>query len=163
MVPVIRKLDIEDETEARRVLDMQLRSYAVEAEIIGSREIPPLQETTQDLKDSGETFLGCIEDENLVAVISYKNLDPVLDIHRLFVDPEYFRCGYAGRILRALESAEVGIGRILVATGSKNFPAVEFYVSRGFARVDEIEVAPGLLVTRFEKVVGSLAASSGDC
>jgi ribosomal protein S18 acetylase RimI-like enzyme len=162
MVPVIHKLDIHKETAARRVLDMQLRSYAVEAEIIGFNEIPPLHDTIHSLSNSGETFLGCFESESLVAVISYKFQDSILDIHRLFVDPEYFRQGYAGRMLQAVESAEVGIGKILVSTGSKNFPAVEFYVSRGFARVGEIEVAPGLLVTQFEKM-GSLAASSGDC
>jgi len=141
---------------------MQLRSYAVEAEIIGFNEIPPLHDTIHSLSNSGETFLGCFESESLVAVISYKFQDSILDIHRLFVDPKYFRQGYAGRMLQAVESAEFCIERFVVSTGSKNFPAVEFYASRGFARVGEIEVAPGLLVTRFEKV-GSLAASSGDC
>ncbi|MDQ3386171.1 MAG: GNAT family N-acetyltransferase [Actinomycetota bacterium] len=108
---MIHKLDIHKETAARRVLDMQLRSYAVEAEIIGFNEIPPLHDTIHSLSNSGETFLGCFESESLVAVISYKFQDSILDIHRLFVDPEYFRQGYAGRMLQAVESAEVGIGK----------------------------------------------------
>lgn len=160
---VIQELHISSESVARRVLALQLRSYAVEARLLGSNALPPLHDTVQSLKTCGETFFGCFEGEEPTAVVSYKRQDAVLDIHRLFVAPEHFREGRASALLRSIETVEVGVERITVSTGSRNTPALGLYTAHGFTRTGEIEAAPGLSVTRLEKTVRPLAASSGGC
>ncbi|MBA2693059.1 MAG: GNAT family N-acetyltransferase [Rubrobacter sp.] len=135
---------------ARAVFELQRRSYAVEAEIIGSRELPPLHETLEDLRSSGEDFHGCFIEGTLAGAISTKKSGDILDIHRLFVGLEYFRRGIASSMLRHVEGAEEW-EKITVSTGAENAPAKGLYLSRGFVEVGEDEVVPGLFVARFEK------------
>ncbi|CAN5579417.1 GNAT family N-acetyltransferase [soil metagenome] len=147
---VIRYVDIRDSTEARVVLELQRASYAVEAEITGSRELPPLFETLEELRFSGEDFHGYFLEDTLAGAVSTKRRGSILDIHRLIVAPKYFRRGIASAMLRHVE----GSGEwesITVSTGSRNEPAKRLYLSHGFAEAGEDEVIPGLFVTRFEK------------
>lgn len=135
---------------ARAVLELQRSSYAVEAEIIGSRALPPLFETLEELRYSSEDFHGYFLEESLVGAISTKKRGNILDIHRLFVGPDYFRRGIGSSLLRFVE----GSGEweeITVSSGAKNEPAKRLYLSHGFVEAGEKEVVPGLFVIRFEK------------
>lgn len=147
---MIQAFDIRDVTEARVVLVLQRTSYAVEAEIIGSRELPPLFETLEALRFSGEDFHGYFLEGTLVGAISTKRRGNVLDIHRLFVGPDYFRRGIGSSLLRFAEGFW-GIEKITVSTGARNEPAKRLYLSHGFVEAGEDEVVPGLFVSRFEK------------
>jgi ribosomal protein S18 acetylase RimI-like enzyme len=148
---VIRDLDLSDELQVLEILDLQRASYSVEAELIGSFDIPPLKDTTDTLRRCGETFYGFFEQERLVAAISYKREDDILDIHRLVVHPDHFRKGIARALVEHVEELAVTADRIVVSTGTNNVPARRLYRSLGFEETGEAEVAPGLRVTFFEK------------
>ena len=132
---------------------MQRRAYAVEAELIGYDDIPPLHETLEALQDSGETFFGAYADDRLIGAISWRYADATIDIHRLVVDPDAFRRGTGSALLRAALDAEQGAERAVVQTGADNQPANALYLREGFARLDERVVA-GLRVARFGKRLG---------
>ncbi len=55
---MMKELDITDRKVAQQVLDLQLSSYRVEAELTGFDGIPPLRDTVEMLISSGETFYG---------------------------------------------------------------------------------------------------------
>ena len=131
---------------------MQRAAYAVEAELIGSNEIPPLKETLEALQQSGETFYGYWVDEYLVGAISYKRAATLLDIHRLVVHPAYFRRGIGKALVQWVEQVEPGIEHIVVSTGTKNIPAKSLYTQFGFVEQADKEVIPGLFITLFEKL-----------
>jgi ribosomal protein S18 acetylase RimI-like enzyme len=150
---VIRKLDLSNEPELLELLELQRASYAVEAALIDSQNIPPLKDTPATLSGCGETFLGCFLGGKLVGAVSYKTTDGVVDIHRLVVHPDHFRRGIARSLLGRLEEVEHERTRILVSTGSKNIPARNLYRSLGFGETGEAEPAPELFVTHFEKAV----------
>lgn len=152
---MIRELDIRDVGIARVVLELQKTSYAVEAEIIGSRELPPLWETLEELRACGEDFHGYFLAGELAGAISTKKRRDILDIHRLFVGPKYFRRGIASSLLRRVERDE-GIEEFTVSTGARNEPAKRLYLSHGFVEMGEDEVAPGLFVARFEKTAAEI-------
>lgn len=147
---MIEKLDIRRPETARAVLKLQRSSYAVEAEIIGSWELPPLWETLEELRLSEEHFHGYFLEGSLAGAVSVKMSGNTLDIHRLMVAPECFRRGVAGAMLRHVEGGG-GWEKITVSTGSKNTPAKRLYLSNGFVEAVEDEVVPGLFVARFEK------------
>ena len=153
----IRELDLSNGLELMEVLELQKSSYAVEAALIGSSDIPPLNDTLRTLESCGETFYGYILEGEIVAAISYKTVEGGVDIHRLVVSPDHFRKGIARSLVSHVASVERGADRLLVSTGTDNFPAKNLYRSLGFQEAAESEVAPGLRATFFEKDLGRVS------
>jgi ribosomal protein S18 acetylase RimI-like enzyme len=147
---LIKEINLSNRKNAEKVLHIQIPSYKVEAEIIGSYEIPPLKDTVDTLQQCGETFFGYYLNEELCGVISIKAENDEIDIHRLIVHPSHFRKGIAQRLLNFLES-NFDFRTITVATGSKNTPAVSFYKKNGFENMKEVTVNEQLSLTFFEK------------
>ena len=151
--PVFVRLDIADATVAVDVLAVQRRAYQVEAELIGTDAIPPLREDVDGLRACGETFLGAFDRERLAGFASWKFDGDTLDIHRLAVEPEFFRRGIGVALVRAVLTAEPDARRWIVQTGAANDPARMLYAREGFAEVGERMVGGGVRVTLFERTV----------
>jgi GNAT superfamily N-acetyltransferase len=145
----LERLDLTQQGVAAAVLDLQRRAYRIEAELIGSDEIPGLSEALEELQASGETFLGAYLEGTLVGTISWRVDAGVLDLHRLVLDPSRVRAGIGTTPVRAALTAEPEADRAVVQTGSSNEPAKQLYRREGFEEIDEVEVVPGLRVTRF--------------
>lgn len=148
---MIKKIDITNLKIAFEVLNIQIPSYKVEADIIDYYDIPPLKDTVEKLQQCGEAFFGYYISGELCGAISIKIDNDVMDIHRLIVHPKYFRKGIAKMLLDFIESNIEGIKTIIVSTGSKNFPAVNFYEKNGFSKIGEIKVNEHLSLTNFNK------------
>lgn len=147
---MIKQFDIRLSKNAEKLLEIQMPSYKVEAEIIGYDDIPPLKDTVNTLKQCGETFFGYYINEELCAAISVKVIDNEVDIHRLIVHPDHFRKGIAQKLLTFIER-QFDKRIIIVATGSKNKPAITLYKKNGFRITKEIQVNEHLSLTYFEK------------
>ncbi|MGD8191921.1 GNAT family N-acetyltransferase [Brevibacillus ginsengisoli] len=148
---MIKRLLVEEQETAKRIWELQIPSYEVEANLINFFEIPPLRETVEDLQKCGEIFYGLWMDDELAGAISYKREENTLDIHRMMVHPRHFRKGVASRLVEYVEQIEEGIEEILVSTGSKNTPAVNLYKRYGFEPIGELEIAPGVKLMNFRK------------
>lgn len=148
----VEKMDITVPEVAQEVLDIQKPAYKIEAEIIGNYEIPTLRDTAASLQECGETFYGCYLNDTLKGVISIIIVDDIMEICRLFVHPNSHQKRIATRLLDFVQMNEK-IKRINVSTGSKNIPAIHFYLKNGFVITKETEVAEGLTLTHFRKFV----------
>jgi ribosomal protein S18 acetylase RimI-like enzyme len=147
---LIKEIDIRDRKAAEEVLSVQIPSYKVEAELIECSDIPPLKDTVDTLQKCGETFFGYYSNEGLCGAISLKDENNTIDIHRLIVHPDHFRKGIAQKLLEFIERIE-GIKSLIVSTGSKNTPAINFYEKNGFKKVNQIIVNENLFLTSLEK------------
>lgn len=147
---LIKQMDISKRVHAEAVLQVQIPSYKVEAQIIGSDDIPPLKDTVEKLQTCGEIFFGYYLNGELCGAISYKLEADEIDIHRLIVHPNHFRKGIAQKLLDFVESA-VEFKKMKVSTGMKNEPAVRFYHKNGFKVVNEVKINENLYITIFEK------------
>ena len=147
---MIKQFDIRLPKNAEKLLEIQMPAYKVEAEIIGYDDIPPLKDTVNTLKQCGETFFGYYINEELCAAISVKVIDNEVDIHRLIVHPDHFRKGIAQKLLTFIER-QFDKRIIIVATGSKNKPAITLYKKNGFRITKEVQVNEHLSLTYFEK------------
>ncbi len=147
----IVSLDLSDTGIATELLELQRRAHKVEAVLIGSRELPPLVETLDELQSSGETFLGVLVGGRIAGAVSYRFLGDTIDLHRLVVDPTRFRGGMGTALVRAALAAEPSALRAIVQTGANNNPAKALYRREGFEETDVLEVAPGVRVARFSK------------
>jgi ribosomal protein S18 acetylase RimI-like enzyme len=148
---MILRIDITQEADALKVLQLQYQSYRIEAEMIGFDELPPLMETLADLQQSRETFYGYYEQNELYGVISYKHHQGIADIHRLMVHPDHFRKGIAKKLLNNLEMIEKGVESLVVSTGSDNTPAIDLYKKSGFEVINEKVITQGLRLRFFKK------------
>ena len=153
----VRELNVAgDATAAAAALALQRLAYRAEADLIGRDDIPPLWEDLDGLRACGETFVAAFgEPDALIGFVSYKVAGDTLDVHRLVVHPSHVRRGIA----TALVEATVGCARaagchhVTVSTASANQPAVVLYTRLGFARVEELEVVPGFLISRFRRAL----------
>ena len=148
---MIQAIDIALQPEALRVLELQRVSYQIEADLIGTGLIPPLNETLGELQSCGEDFYGFFEDDRLLGFISHKLEGNVLDIHRVAVHPDAFKRGIARQLLEFVLKLEPSAARVIVQTGSLNLPACKLYLSFGFEILERKEVATGLELTLFAK------------
>jgi len=128
----IVSLDLSDNGIATELLALQRRAYEVEATLIGSREIPPLEETLDELQGSREIFLGAVVEGRIVGAVSYRLLGHTIDLHRLVVDPARFRGGIGITLVQAALAAEPSAARAMVQTGADNEPAKSLYRREGF-------------------------------
>ena len=147
-------INIKDPAIAGQIFSLQQEAYQVEAKLIGTRNIPPLMETIEQLMDCGETFLGYFEQKELKGALSYKRKDREIVIYRMMVAPNHFRKGIAKSLLYHLEQGNSDAKEIFVSTGSQNLPAIRLYARLGFSLVGETVIDEGLRLSRFIKIRG---------
>ena len=147
----VAELDLGDDETLDRLVALQRASYAVEAQLIGAAELPPMRETPAELRATRETFLGARRGGRLVGAISFKRAGGTVDIHRLVVDPGAFRGGVATALLDALEAREAGATHWTVGTGAANAPARTLYERRGFEPTEERVVPGGIRWVRLDR------------
>ncbi len=139
------KIDISDPAIAQRVLEVQRAAYAVEAGLIGSTEIPPLQESLAELQSAPLHWLASRSGDRIVAAIAWTDDGELIDIDRLMVDPAAMRQGHASALVLALDLSKP----VTVSTGSRNAPADALYRRLGFVPVGKSEPVPGLPVRHY--------------
>ncbi|WP_180953606.1 GNAT family N-acetyltransferase [Bacillus sp. T33-2] len=149
ILPEIKRFDIR--VNAVEMLALQRAAYQVEADLIGTDNIPPLKETVGELAGSGETFIGYYIFGKLAGAVSYKAAAGQVDIHRVMVHPDHFRKGIAAHLIRWVEEAEAGAREMVVSTGADNTPAVALYKKLGFEPAGETIVGGGLRIAHFKK------------
>jgi GNAT superfamily N-acetyltransferase len=130
------------------LLAMQHAAYAVEAKIIEDDRIPTLHETLEELCAEQLTWLGAFDDDRLVGAVAWSETARMVDIDRLVVDPGVHRRGIGGALVSEV-MARAGDRRVVVSTGRANVPARTLYERFGFGRVEDVEVIPGLWITRY--------------
>ncbi|WP_042355675.1 GNAT family N-acetyltransferase [Bacillus rubiinfantis] len=148
---MITKMEITNPQLAAAVLQVQFQAYRVEAQLINCDNIPPLKDTVKTLQQCGEQFYGYYLNNELTGIISFKNENDVIDIHRLFVHPNYFKKGIAQSLLDFIQHNETGFKKIIVTTASRNLPAINLYLKKGFSKARDIQVSNHLSLTLFEK------------
>ena len=123
------------------MLAVQHAAYAIEAELIGYPDLPPLHETLATLQATEEELWLCEEGDAVVGVVGLEHGEDEMVIARLFVAPACFRRG-VGSALVAQALAQAGGRRVRVGTGARNAPALALYARFGFRRLDEGSPTP---------------------
>ncbi len=146
---MIKKLNLHEPSLLRRAWEIQRESYEIEAMLIGSRNIPPLHESLEQLRDSNEKFFGFFVLDDLVGFVAIEEEQQFLRISRIVVSPKNFRNGIGKQLVQFLLDTEANGQKVLVSTGERNQPATALYKKLGFWKKRNFEIE-GILISEFE-------------
>lgn len=153
---MIALLEQRDPHIAEKIYQIQQASYAIERDLIGYPDFPPLLVTAREIQAEADTFLGYWEDRYLAGVLSFTVTPALLDIGRLIVHPSYFRRGIATQLLHAVEHYAAGAMQLTVSTAEKNGPAVSLYQKHGYQLTQRTVLPDGLVLVRFFKLIADV-------
>ncbi len=153
ILPEIKEISLAHILSAAQLLELQRTAYKIEAELIGTEDIPPLKESFEQLQSCGETFIGCYQGNRLAGAVSFVKEGNTIDIHRVMVHPDFFRKGIAARLLKHIEQEHDG-AELIVSTGAANVPALKLYEKLGFERLKDRTVGGSIVLANFIKRSG---------
>jgi ribosomal protein S18 acetylase RimI-like enzyme len=142
----IRPIDLTHTGDMLNLLSLQMAAYIREAELIGLSDIPPLLDSPDSIRSSGERFYGYYSDEaegsKLAGAVSVQEApssgpgSKLWAIRRLMVQPDRFRQGIGTALVRHVleESALQGVP-VSVRCVSTNHAALSLYRSLSFVPV----------------------------
>ena len=148
---MIVKLPLEDADFVEQLWSMQHQAYRLEAEAVGLTEVPPLTDTFDSIRSSGDVFYGELEqDGELRGAIAVRSEIPgELLITRLMVQPAYLRQGIGSSLLRHVLTSYEDIRVYKVTASSLNEPATRLYRDFGFEPIQTFNSAAGVELTLF--------------
>lgn len=152
----IRPIDLEDAGSMLKLLALQMAAYVQEAEMIGLPDIPPLCESPDTIRGSGEQFYGFYAlteagqgeyavdgEEELAGAVSLLEQPDRLEIRRLMVRPAMFRQGVGSALVRSVLERAPGTA-VTVRTVTANHAALALYGRLGFRPVWQEPTVLGL-------------------
>lgn len=150
---MIRHIQIDDLQEALELLLLQQIAYQIEMEQIGLVDKPPLMDSPQALKQSGESFLGCYDAEGkLIGALSFRQNSKEAHIVRLMVHPAHFRQGAASKLITHLEQELPSGTRLIAASAADNMPALRLYTKHGFIPTEDRLLSGEIKLTQLQKI-----------
>jgi ribosomal protein S18 acetylase RimI-like enzyme len=140
-----------DDLPLFRVLhELQLKAYRREADLIGFSRLPPLSESLEDLLSSPDEVFVLMRGTAVGGAVFFSKDARSVLIHKLIVDPAFFRQGIARTLLGHLLAVHNG-HCVTVTTATRNLPAIKLYEAFGFRAIIVKTVEDGLELTLFQK------------
>ncbi len=135
---------------ARVLLAMQHAAFEIEAAFIGSRDIPPLQEDEQALTAFRGRWVIAWDGPDMLGAVAWRERPDHVEIDRVMVHPAAHRRGVGTALLARVVEVSAGCD-LVVDTGRDNPPGLAMYAKHGFVAERDMEVAPGLWLTRLRR------------
>lgn len=147
----IEQADIQDLQE---ILQLQYLCYQSEAELFGSKDIPPLKQTLEEVTE--EYRNGCIlkmtnEDNTILGSVRAKEREGTVFIGKLMVHPDLRRRGCGTRLLKEIEK-RFPERRYELFTSTRSKDNIRLYQSLGYRIFDSKAVNEELHFLYLEKV-----------
>lgn len=137
------------------ILELQYLAYQSEAELLGSRDIPPLKQTLPELEAESRqgTILKAENDAGeIIGSIRGLGEGSTLFIGKLMVHPDWRRRGLGGNLLKAMEN-RVPSWRYELFTSSLSLGNLALYERLGYTPFKERDLNKGLRLIYLEKIV----------
>ena len=113
---------------------LQLRAFESEAEMIGSRNVPALMESSEENRadfDNWTVLVRRDESGKIIGAVRYKKVDDHIDVGRLMVAPEHRNRGVASGLMRAVEEATQE-DTFELYTCTKSYTNIRLYEQLGY-------------------------------
>lgn len=147
----IVRLNQAEDGIAEKIKALHDAAYAVEAQLLGLEEFPPLKRALASYAESRSVFFGYMHKGRCVGSVELETESfPVLEVSSLVVDPKFSRRGIATKLMTHVLS-KAGTRRVTVSTATANYPAINLYEALGFRAVDQWKTDEGIDIVQLEK------------
>ena len=146
---MIEKAEFQDLPE---ILRLQYLAYQTEAELFGSRDIPPLKQTLEEVEAEFRQglILKLTEDGVIIGSVRAREQDGTVCIGKLMVHPAHRCKGYGSRLLAAIEGQFPG-KRYELFTSTRSADNLRLYRKLGYTEFDRRAVNAELVFVYLEK------------
>jgi GNAT superfamily N-acetyltransferase len=140
--------------DAPALLAMQQIAFEPEAQACQDRDIPPLQETVDGVREHirTATVLKAVDGERLLGAIRGILSGDTCLIRVLVVAPQAQGRGLGARLLRAIEDAHRQVERFELTTNMIMARNLHFYRSHGYDLVEQIQHSPRIRLAFMRKI-----------
>ena len=146
----IEKADREDLEE---ILQLQYLAYQSEAALFGTRDIPPLKQTLEEVRQeyqSGVILKMVSEDGTIIGSVRAREENGTIYIGKLMVHPDYRGRGFGTRLLNEIESCFPG-KRYELFTSTRSEANIRLYQRNGYRIFDRKPVTDELVFVYLRK------------
>lgn len=140
---MIQELEHTNKAAAIEIEKVFKLSYAVEAELLGAKEFPPLKRKLEEFIDCSNQFFGYKIDDRIAGITEIKTNPNEVHIQSLVVHPDFFRRGLGESLMRFV-LANYETTKFMVETGVDNLPAIALYKKVGFKEVHQWDTKYGI-------------------
>lgn len=158
----ISKAGIEDLQE---ILQLQYLAYQSEAALFGGKDIPPLKQTLDEVKEEYHKgiFLKMVDANGLlVGSVRAWETEGTVYVGKLMVHPDYRHRGYGTRLLSEIEK-HYPKRRFELFTSTRSNDNIRLYQRMGYREFDRRRVDNQLEFVYMEKTDGTRPNGKGDC
>ncbi|MBQ9572421.1 MAG: GNAT family N-acetyltransferase [Acidaminococcaceae bacterium] len=123
-----------DYKDLQEILRLQYLAYQSEAALFGSKDIPPLKQTIDEvIAEYREGIILKMVDENgvIIGSVRAKESNGTVYIGKLMVHPDYRHNGYGTRLLAEVEQFYPG-KRYELFTSSRSIDNIKLYQKSGY-------------------------------
>jgi ribosomal protein S18 acetylase RimI-like enzyme len=119
--------------DLKSILDLQYLAYQSEAALFGSRDIPPLKQTLDEVTAEFQRgiILKMTEGGRIIGSVRAWEQDGTVQIGKLMVHPDYQCRGYGSQLLAEIERQFPG-KRYALFTSTRSTGNLRLYQKRGY-------------------------------
>lgn len=135
-----------------KILELQYLAYQSEADLFGSRDIPPLKQTLDEVVSEYKNgiILKIQDKEDIIGSVRAMLKDETVFIGKLMVHPNFRRRGFGKKLLLEIEKYFPN-RRYELFTSSRSKDNIRLYESLGYQTFREKEINDELIFVYMEK------------
>ena len=139
-------------TDLSAILQLQYLAYQSEAELFGSRDIPPLRQTLDEVIEEYNSgiILKMTDGDKIIGSVRAKECDGTVYIGKLMVHPDYRCRGYGSRLLTEIEHYFPN-KRCELFTSTRSVNNIRLYQKAGYKPFKEKAINDELTFIYMEK------------
>ena len=140
--------------DLNEILQLQYLAYQSEAALFGTKDIPPLTQTIEDVRDeynAGIVLKMVSEDNKIIGSIRAKEEGNTVYISKLMIHPDYRRRGVGTRLLTEIENHYPG-KRYELFTSTRSSDNIRLYQTNGYQIFSQKALTEELIFVYMEKL-----------
>ena len=142
-----------EKNDLEEILQLQYLAYQSEAALFGSKDIPPLKQTLEEVVDEYEhgIILKMMDEaHSIIGSVRAREENGTVYIGKLIVHPDHRRKGYGSRLLTEIETIYPG-KRCELFTSTRSRDNIRLYESLGYQPFDQRDIDDELSFVYLEK------------